>query len=358
MRILSVVNVKINKKLGYGYLEEIVVRRADKKLYTFKEGDFKNLHLNHIEDMLILHVQNRLSNLEGNDVVDLVVALRMFTRILVIKKRVEDVQLEFQGRVQQRHAKTEMDIKRSEPVTHHGEFGKDELYKARKDWLVQGKSRLTTDYCGGQYDFIIIDFAHSGTNALIHITSKQLFNHSGTKFSWKSQAYAIPEFFQNLPEQVCDLYYLQVLLLHGCEKLVSLPKSFAKLVNLRHLDISDTPMLNKLPSGIGGMARLQVLSKVIIEGSNRFNISKLKGMMELRGRLSIEGLHKVKEARQVEEFELHTKHLEDLVLEWSDVFDDSRNKEIENEVFEKLKPHREPRELKILYYGEYDFLVG
>ncbi|GKD93839.1 hypothetical protein Tco_1373676 [Tanacetum coccineum] len=157
MRILSVVNVKINKKLGYGYLEEIVVRRADKKLYTFKEGDFKNLHLNHIEDMLILHVQNRLSNLEGNDVVDLVVALRMFTRILVIKKRVEDVQLEFQGRVQQRHAKTEMDIKRSEPVTHHGEFGKDELYKARKDWLVQGKSRLTTDYCGGQYDFIIID---------------------------------------------------------------------------------------------------------------------------------------------------------------------------------------------------------
>ncbi|GJX95703.1 putative disease resistance RPP13-like protein 1 [Tanacetum coccineum] len=166
---------------------------------------------------------------------------------------------------------------------------------------------------------------------------------------WKSQAYAIPEFFQNLPEQVCDLYYLQVLLLHGCEKLVSLPKSFAKLVNLRHLDISDTPMLKKLPSGIGGMTRLQVLSKVIIEGSNRFNISKLKGMMELRGRLSIEGLHKVKDARQVEEFELHTKHLEDLVLEWSDVFDDSRNKENENEVFEKLKPHRMPKVVTIAF---------
>ncbi|GJU43026.1 putative disease resistance RPP13-like protein 1 [Tanacetum coccineum] len=108
-----------------------------------------------------------------------------------------------------------------------------------------------------------------------------------------------------LPERVCDLYYLQVLLLHGCEKLVSLPKSFAKLVNLRHLDISDTPMLKKLPSGIGGMTRLQVLSKVIIEGSNRFNISKLKGKMELRGRLSIEGLHKVKDARQAEERSLN-----------------------------------------------------
>ncbi|GJX21327.1 retrovirus-related pol polyprotein from transposon TNT 1-94, partial [Tanacetum coccineum] len=83
-------NKDVDKRLGYGYLEEIVVRRADRKLYTFKEGDFKNLHLNDIKDMLILHVHNRLFNLEGKDIVDLVVALRMFTRSLVIKKRVED----------------------------------------------------------------------------------------------------------------------------------------------------------------------------------------------------------------------------------------------------------------------------
>ncbi|GJU28014.1 hypothetical protein Tco_1166635 [Tanacetum coccineum] len=37
MRILSIVSVKIEKKSGYGYLEEIVVRRADQKLYKFKE---------------------------------------------------------------------------------------------------------------------------------------------------------------------------------------------------------------------------------------------------------------------------------------------------------------------------------
>ncbi|GJR75477.1 disease resistance protein [Tanacetum coccineum] len=49
----------------------------------------------------------------------------------------------------------------------------------------------------------------------------------------------------------------------------------------------DTVMLNKLPLGIGG------LSKVIIEGSNRHKISKLKGMMKLRGRLSNKGLHKL-----------------------------------------------------------------
>nr|GEX82269.1 hypothetical protein [Tanacetum cinerariifolium] len=32
MKILSVVGVKVNKWFGYGYLEEIVVRRADQKL--------------------------------------------------------------------------------------------------------------------------------------------------------------------------------------------------------------------------------------------------------------------------------------------------------------------------------------
>ncbi|GJV82190.1 hypothetical protein Tco_1518060 [Tanacetum coccineum] len=66
----SVVNVKVDKQFGYGNLEEIVVRRANQKLYTFKEGDFKNLHLNDIEDMLILRVKNKLSNLKCHDIID------------------------------------------------------------------------------------------------------------------------------------------------------------------------------------------------------------------------------------------------------------------------------------------------
>ncbi|GJV52208.1 hypothetical protein Tco_1447949 [Tanacetum coccineum] len=93
MKILSVIRVKDDKQFGYGYLEKIVVRRADKKEYTFKEGDFPRLHLNDIEDMLLLHVQNKLFNLPGNDIVDLVIALCMFTRSPIIKKRVKDVQL-------------------------------------------------------------------------------------------------------------------------------------------------------------------------------------------------------------------------------------------------------------------------
>ncbi|GJT10153.1 hypothetical protein Tco_0857195 [Tanacetum coccineum] len=83
----------VEKKSGYGYLKEIVVRRADQKLYKFKECDFLDLHLNDIEDMLLLLAQNKLFNLDGDVIVDFVTALKMFTRGIVLKNRVEDVQL-------------------------------------------------------------------------------------------------------------------------------------------------------------------------------------------------------------------------------------------------------------------------
>ncbi|GJV15167.1 hypothetical protein Tco_1360490 [Tanacetum coccineum] len=78
---------------GYGYLKEIVVRRANQKEYVFNEVDFTGLHLNDIEDMFLLYLQNKLHHLKGDEQVDLVNALRHFTRRTVIKKKVEDVQL-------------------------------------------------------------------------------------------------------------------------------------------------------------------------------------------------------------------------------------------------------------------------
>ncbi|GJW12494.1 hypothetical protein Tco_1578321, partial [Tanacetum coccineum] len=65
-RILAVTHVSVMRKYGYGYLEDIVVRRADNLLYRFKEGD---------------------------DVTDFAIALRIYTRSLVIQRRVEDLQL-------------------------------------------------------------------------------------------------------------------------------------------------------------------------------------------------------------------------------------------------------------------------
>ncbi|GKD61227.1 hypothetical protein Tco_1298736 [Tanacetum coccineum] len=79
--------VEVIRKYGYGYPKEIVVRRADNVLYRFKEGDFPLLRINDIEDMLLLVVQNRLTDLPGDDVFDFAITLRMFTRSLVIQKK-------------------------------------------------------------------------------------------------------------------------------------------------------------------------------------------------------------------------------------------------------------------------------
>ncbi|GJU42174.1 hypothetical protein Tco_1195131 [Tanacetum coccineum] len=64
-----------------------------KSLHKLVEGDFPRLNLRDIKDMLLLLVQKKLSNLERDDIFDLNVALRMFTRRVVILKRVEDLQL-------------------------------------------------------------------------------------------------------------------------------------------------------------------------------------------------------------------------------------------------------------------------
>ncbi|GJV28130.1 hypothetical protein Tco_1384578 [Tanacetum coccineum] len=88
-RILAVTQVEVMRKHGYGYLKKIIVRRADNDLYRFKEGDFPCLRINDIEDMLLLVVQNRLINLLDDDVFKFAIALRMFTRSLVIQKKID-----------------------------------------------------------------------------------------------------------------------------------------------------------------------------------------------------------------------------------------------------------------------------
>ncbi|GJS38790.1 hypothetical protein Tco_0563833 [Tanacetum coccineum] len=76
-RIIAVTHVKVMKWYGYGYLEEIIVRREDQSLHKFKEGDFPRLNLRDIEDLLLLLVQKKLSNLEQDVIFDLNVALRI-----------------------------------------------------------------------------------------------------------------------------------------------------------------------------------------------------------------------------------------------------------------------------------------
>nr|GEW01932.1 hypothetical protein [Tanacetum cinerariifolium] len=90
-RITVVTQVEVDNRYDYGYLKKVEVRRDDQKSYTFKEGDFPNVNLCDIEDLLLFLVQKKLSNLDQDVMFDLNVALRMFTRRIVFIKRVEDL---------------------------------------------------------------------------------------------------------------------------------------------------------------------------------------------------------------------------------------------------------------------------
>nr|GEV56074.1 hypothetical protein [Tanacetum cinerariifolium] len=87
---------KSERTYSYSITKTPTARRADQKLYKFKEGDFPDLHLNVIEDMLLLLTQTMLFNLEGDVIIDLGVALRMFTRGIILNQSRRDLPKDIQ----------------------------------------------------------------------------------------------------------------------------------------------------------------------------------------------------------------------------------------------------------------------
>nr|GEV72788.1 hypothetical protein [Tanacetum cinerariifolium] len=91
--IITIKKLTIIEWYNYKHFEWIIVRRDDDKMYTFKEGDYNRLRLQDIKDMLLLLVQGKLTNLNIKEHLALGVLLRIFTRSIVIKRHVEDLQL-------------------------------------------------------------------------------------------------------------------------------------------------------------------------------------------------------------------------------------------------------------------------
>uniref|UniRef100_A0A251SXP3 Putative NB-ARC n=1 Tax=Helianthus annuus TaxID=4232 RepID=A0A251SXP3_HELAN len=158
---------------------------------------------------------------------------------------------------------------------------------------------------------------------------------------------------KELPENVGSLYNLETLIVFGCQSLHKLPKSFLKLEKLRHFDTRDTPLLEKLPMGIGELKSLQILTKIIIEEDNGFAITELKSLKNIHGEISIQGLHNVQSPMQAHEANLSQKRLTKLELKWDN---GSQRGTLENEVLNELKPHSDSlKELAIVSYGGTEF---
>nr|GEV63238.1 hypothetical protein [Tanacetum cinerariifolium] len=93
MKILSVVSLKTFSRYGYTFLKEIVLRRADYKECKISEADLKNPHTNDFKDMYMLNLQGKLNHLFGADKVHLSTVVNLWTRNIVIRQCVEDLQL-------------------------------------------------------------------------------------------------------------------------------------------------------------------------------------------------------------------------------------------------------------------------
>nr|GFD13995.1 hypothetical protein [Tanacetum cinerariifolium] len=81
------------ERYGYAFLRVIVIRRADYNEYKISEAKFKNLHSNDFEDLYLLHLQVKLNHLPRLDKVHLYNTINLWTRNIVIKQRMGDLQL-------------------------------------------------------------------------------------------------------------------------------------------------------------------------------------------------------------------------------------------------------------------------
>nr|GEV68155.1 uncharacterized mitochondrial protein AtMg00810-like [Tanacetum cinerariifolium] len=121
-RIIAVTELKIVEWHSYKHLDWITVRQDDDKLYKFKQGDFKRLRIQDIKDMLLLLVQGKLTNLTVEERFAFNVSLWMFTRSIVIQRRVEDLQLGVES-YQKR-------LNLTKPDTYRSDLKREEAYTA------------------------------------------------------------------------------------------------------------------------------------------------------------------------------------------------------------------------------------
>ncbi|GJR47168.1 hypothetical protein Tco_1315271 [Tanacetum coccineum] len=80
----------INKHREPSYRDAV---RSHMRILSISEKDFKNLNPNDFEDIFVLHLQDKPNHLPKSDKVNLHIAVNMWIRNIIIRKRVEDLQL-------------------------------------------------------------------------------------------------------------------------------------------------------------------------------------------------------------------------------------------------------------------------
>ncbi|KAH0715601.1 hypothetical protein KY284_008506 [Solanum tuberosum] len=155
---------------------------------------------------------------------------------------------------------------------------------------------------------------------------------------------------RQLPDSICALYNLETLLLSSCEYLGELPLQMEKLINLHHLDITNTCPLNMLLH-LSKLKSLQVLvgAKFHIGGSDGLRMEDLGEVENLYGSLSVLELENVVDKREAVKAKMREKnHVDKLSLEWSEIT--AEDSQTEREILDELRPYTNIKEVEITGY--------
>nr|GEX65367.1 hypothetical protein [Tanacetum cinerariifolium] len=120
-----------------------------------------------LDDMLIFAVQHKLFHLDGSDIADFIVALRMFTRSLILKRRAEDLQLGVESYRKKlnitKPQKTFLEVEVKEPYTSSYDpsgIVYEDLNKQKNARKGKHQKSRAIDWCTGTQDGLQTDDAY------------------------------------------------------------------------------------------------------------------------------------------------------------------------------------------------------
>ncbi|XP_022932644.1 putative disease resistance protein RGA3 [Cucurbita moschata] len=152
-----------------------------------------------------------------------------------------------------------------------------------------------------------------------------------------------------LPKSIGLLYNLQILKLRWD---IKLPTTFTTLVNLRHLefDFDYNNQIKEMSKHLSRMTQLQTLPDFIIGYDHGRKIEELGPLKDLKGKLSLFFLERVKSKQEAMAANLVEKeNMSELNFAWSIEREECNGGDLN--VLEALQPHKNLRSLSISYFA-------
>ncbi|CAJ2646967.1 unnamed protein product [Trifolium pratense] len=143
--------------------------------------------------------------------------------------------------------------------------------------------------------------------------------------------------FKTLPESLCELWNLQILKLDYCSELQNLPNNLTQLEALQHISLNHCYSLSSLPSNVSKLTSLRTLTMYVV-GKKRGSLLAELAQLNLRGKLHLKHLERVKNVTDSKEANMSRKYINHLWLSWG-ANEESEFQENVEQIAEMLQPH-------------------